>query len=176
MQGFQSGDDIVALNGTPILSVADVQWVLNGFTAGGTESVTATVRRGEKTVSVILPTPSPKSPSDISWRASSWDLRRMTTGGMLLKSLPAEERAKLKIADGAMALFAEHVGQYGEHAAAKNAGFRKGDVVVSVDGRTDVMTETAWLTWLVNARKPGDKIPVVVLRDGKRLELTLPMQ
>ncbi len=28
----------------------------------------------------------------------------------------------------------------------------------------------------VTQRKPGDKVPVTVVRDGKKVELTLPMQ
>jgi hypothetical protein len=191
--GFRANDVIEGIGGVrdldvgqPVLSVADIQWALHS--AGERESISVLVSRpvrtdarakwgGAKTFPLTLSLPRGwRSKGDISWRASSWDLRRMTTGGMLLEALPAEERAKLGIKDGAMALVAKHVGQYGEHAAAKNAGFQKGDVVVSVNGRTDVMTETAWLTWLVNAKKPGEKIPVVVLRDGKKLELTLPIQ
>ena len=93
-----------------------------------------------------------------------------------LETVPAEERTKLGIEDGAMALRAKHVGQYGEHAAAKNAGFRQGDVVVALNGRDDVKSETEWMTWLVNAKKAGEKVPVTVLRGGEKIELTLPMQ
>jgi hypothetical protein len=175
--GFRTGDLIHSIDGQPTMSIADVQWVLRS--AGVAESVTAYVSHDNpeemKPMKLSLPA-GWRTKDDISWRASSWGLRRMTTGGMLLEALPAEERAKLSIKDGAMALVAKYVGQVGDQAAAKNAGFVKGDVVVSVDGRTDVMTETQWLTWLVNAKKPGEKIPVVVLRDGKKLELTLPMQ
>lgn len=176
--GFRAGDEIATLSGVPVLSIADVQWYLN---SGGDDPRNgvgdAEVVRDGKTVPLKLTLSNGWSRSgDISWRATSWDLRRMTTGGMLLETVPAEERTKLGIKDGAMALRAKHVGQYGEHAAAKNAGFKQGDVVVALNGRTDVMSETEWMTWLVNAKKPGEKVPVTVLRGGEKVELTLPMQ
>jgi len=173
--GFRAGDELDSLGGEPMLSIADIQWKLHNMPDMWKEPAYV-VRNGEDVHLTMTFVSGWRRGDDISWRASSWGLRRMTTGGMLLEALPAEERAKLSIKDGAMALVAKYVPQNGEHAAAKNAGFQKGDVVVSVDGRTDVMTETQWLTGLVNAKKPGEKIPVVVLRDGKKLELTLPMQ
>ena len=175
--GFRAGDEIVALGGVPMLSIADLQWHLDAG-VGDPKSVVsdAEVLRGGKSVSLDLTLGKGWARNDdISWRATSWGLRRMTTGGMLLEPLPAADRAKAGVKDGAMALRAKHVGQYGEHAVAKNAGFKKDDVVVAVAGRTDVMTETAWMTWLVNATKPGDKVPVRLLREGKTVELTLPM-
>jgi serine protease Do len=184
--GFRAGDEIRSLDGEMIVSVADLQWVLHE--AGDAASLEARVLRSASAKPdefwdkiLILPlkltlAPGWRARGDISWRASSWDLRRMTTGGMLLDALPAAERTKLGIADAAMALVAKHVGQYGAQAAAKNAGFRQGDVIVAAGGRTDVRTETEWMTWLVNAKKPGDTVPVTVLRDGKSVELTLPMQ
>jgi hypothetical protein len=32
------------------------------------------------------------------------------------------------------------------------------------------------MAWLVNAKRPGEDIPVVVLRDGSKVMLSLPMQ
>jgi len=179
--GFRAGDEILGLGTCFVSSIADIQWVLQHADSAGSLSVEVARPTNDPAFADLpdLKLTLPygwRSADDISWRASSWDLRRMTTGGMLLEALPADERAKLAIQDGAMALVAKHVGQYGEHAAAKNAGFQQGDVIVAVDGRTDVMTETAWMTWLVNAKKPGEKVAVTVLRDGKKLELVLPMQ
>ena len=112
---------------------------------------------------------------DISWRVGSWTLRRMTTGGMVLEELAAGDRPAGVPADG-MALRVKHVGQYGPNAAAKNAGFRVGDVIVAFDGKTDLTTEVAVFEQGFNARKPGDKVPVKVVRGGKPFGLTLPMQ
>lgn len=172
--GFKAGDAILSMGGQPLLSTADVQWVLHRTPPeGGT--VKAEVRRGGKTEAVALELPAGwRRRGDLSWRTSSWGLRRMATGGLLLEEVPAGERAGLP-ADG-MALRVKHVGQYGPHAAAKNAGFRAGDVLVSYDGKTDLPRETDVLAHGVTARKPGDRVPVIVLRGKQRLELTLPIQ
>ena len=93
-----------------------------------------------------------------------------------MEELPAADRAKAGVADDAMALRVKHVGQYGPHAAAKNAGFRVGDVLVEFDGRTELKRETDVLRHGVTAHAPGDRVPVTILRDGKKVGLTLPMQ
>jgi S1-C subfamily serine protease len=100
----------------------------------------------------------------------------MTTGGMRLDSVSAEERAKLGLAENVLALRARHVGEYGAHAAAKNAGFRKGDVLVEIDGKSDILTESQLMSRFANEKHPGNRVPVVVLREGKRLPLELPIQ
>ena len=100
----------------------------------------------------------------------------MTTGGMRLEKLSTEERRDAGLADGVMALRARHVGEYGAHAAAKNAGFRKGDILVEVDGKSDLLTESQLMARLANAKRRGERVAVVVLRGGERIALDLPMQ
>lgn len=174
--GFRQGDEIVSMNGQPPLSIADIQWVLHQIPAeGGT--VTANVRRGGQPQTLTLTLPSGwRRLDDISWRVSSWGLRRMSTGGLKLEELPAEDRRRLNIADGQMALLVQHVGQYGAHAAAKNAGFQQGDIIVEFDGRKDLLRDADILVYGVTQKKTGDKVTVSVLRDGKPKTLTLPMQ
>ncbi|MCE9527661.1 MAG: PDZ domain-containing protein [Planctomycetales bacterium] len=70
----------------------------------------------------------------------------------------------------------KHAGEYNEHAAAKNAGFRKGDIIGELDGSSASLTESELLGAMMNGKKPGDKVPAVVLREGKRIELKLPIQ
>ena len=95
---------------------------------------------------------------------------------MLLKELTAEERQAAGIEPGRLALRAQHVGEYGEHAAAKRAGFQKGDIFIEVNGRPDPMRETDLLSLLLNTTQPGDQVPVTILRNGKTVQLKLPMQ
>lgn len=174
--GFQAGDAIQTLNGQPILSMADVQWVLQQTAPEGGEIV-ATVERDGQTKDLTLAVENDwRLKGDIRWRVSSWGLRRMTTGGMLLEALDEEGRKAHKIEGDSMALFAKNVGQYGPHAAAKNAGFMKGDILIEVDDRTDLMTEQDLFLYGVTEKKPGDKLVVTVLRNGKKKELHLPMQ
>jgi S1-C subfamily serine protease len=174
--GFKPGDAIRTLDGQPLLSIADVQWVLHRTPADG-GALKATVLRDGRPADLTWSLPRGwRQRDDISWRSSSWGLRRMATGGLLLEELTAEDRAKAGLPAGGMALRAKHVGEYGPHAAAKNAGFRKDDVIVSFDGKTDLARETDLLAYALTARKPGEKVAVKVVRDGKPLDLTLPMQ
>lgn len=174
--GFRSGDVIQTLAGQPLLSIADVQWVLHHVDPhGGT--VLAGVQRNGKPVELALKlSPGWRRAGDISWRSSSWGLRRMATGGVVLESMTTDERSEAGATGNGMALRVKHVGQYGAHAAAKNAGVQKGDVVIEFDGKSDLLTEADVLRHAVTARVVGDRVPVTVLRDGKKVKLTLPMQ
>lgn len=174
--GFKEGDRIELFDGQPMLSTADVQWVLHTFDPEGGE-LQADVNRGGRFQTLTLKLPAGwRRAGDISWRVSSWGLRRMATGGLLLETLAEEERKSLGIADGKMALRVKHVGQWGAHAAAKNAGFKAEDVIVRYAGRDDLMTDADLLAYGVTELKPGQKIDVVVLREGKEKTMKLPMQ
>jgi len=173
--GFEAGDIIERLEGQPLLSIADVQWVLHHTSADGA-NLTATVRRADATRELTLKLPADwRQLDDLAWRASSWGLRRFALGGMFLKPVSAEDREQLKLDGSKLALRIQHLGEYAPHDVAKRAGFRKGDVLVSFDGRSDWLRETDLLAHAVNTVKPGSELSVAVLRDGKRLELKLPV-
>jgi serine protease Do len=174
--GLKPGDEILSLQGQPMLSIADVQWVLhNTDPAGGTLSV-AVQRNGKPANARLILEKGWRRAGDISWRVSAWGLRRMAAGGMKLEPLPEAERARLKLPQDHMALVVKHVGQYGPHAAAKKAGVRPGDVIIEFDGRDDLMTDSELLTHGVTARKPGDQVSMTILRNGKKQTLKIPMQ
>jgi serine protease Do len=118
-----------------------------------------------------------KRSDDLSWRVSSWPLRRMVLGGAALEEATAEQ---LKAAglpeETTMALRIRHIGQYGPHAAAKQAGFRTGDLIISFNGRNDLSRETDLLAYGVNALQPGQTAEVTVVRGKKQVQLKLPRQ
>jgi serine protease Do len=176
--GFQAGDEIVSLAGQTLLSLADIQWVLHNAPAEG--KLTAVVhRKGQAAPPAERQLTLEKGwrqRDDLSWRSTSWSLRRMTTGGMVLEDVPEEARRKAGVADDTMALRVRYMGQYGgPHGLAKQTGFRVGDIIVSVDGRAEPMRETDLFALLVQ-KKPSEQVPFTVLREGKRQELTLRMQ
>jgi serine protease Do len=173
--GFRPGDDIETFAGQPILSVADVQWVLHG--AGESGALGVEVSRGGATVPLSIALEQGwRQKGDLSWRASSWDLRRMTTGGLVLEALSGADAARLGLTNAMLALEVKHVGGFDEHAAAKKAGFKKGDVFVSVGGKSARLTESELMASLARTTKPGDKVAVTVLRAGAKVDLVLPMQ
>ena len=173
--GFKAGDEIVSLDGQPLLSIADVQWVLH--LAPQPARLKAEVLRGNNKRALTLNLSKDwRRQSDISWRVTTWDLRRMATGGLVLREATAEERRQANLPDSALALRVEHVGEYGDHAAAKRAGFKKDDLVVSVDDQAGRLTESELLGYLLQNKMPGARVPVAVLRAGERVNLELPMQ
>ena len=171
--GFQEGDVLRTLAGQPLLSIADVQWVLHHTPAAGA-TVRAEISRAGKPIDVNLTLePGWRQRDDISWRASTWGLRRKAFGGLLPVELAVEERAKLKLAPEKLSLFIEHVGQFAPHDLAHKAGVRKGDVLLSYDGRTDILRETDLIAYALRTKKPGDPIALGLLRDGKPRTMTL---
>jgi serine protease Do len=163
--GFQGGDEILTLNRQPVISTADVQWVLHN--AVGPSAVDAVVLRRGKSVNLQVALAKDwRVKSDIAWRATTWDLRRMATGGLVLKREPGTN----------MALRVDYVGQYDEHAAGKRAGFKKDDVIVRVADESGPMTESELFRFLLQNKFKGDKVPVTVVRGGEKVDLSLPMQ
>lgn len=173
--GFQAGDEIELLDNQPILSTADIQWVLHETPQSA--KLIATVKRDSKTTTLQLDLESGwRRKSDISFRATTWDLRRMGLGGLRLESLTEDQKSDIKKESVGVGLRAKHVGQYGNHAIAKNAGFVAGDIILSVDGKSDPMSETDLLTYALNEKKRGEEIKFRVLRNGKELNFQFKTQ
>jgi hypothetical protein len=173
--GFRQGDEIVTLAGQRVLSPADVQWVLHQ--AGDTDELEATVERGGRQRALKLTLAEGwRRRGDISWRPTTWDLRRMATGGLVLVDLDDEARGERDLPADSLALRVDHVGQYNEHAAAKHAGFEQNDVIVEFDGQSGRLRETDLIAYALQHRQRGERVPVVVLRGERRVPLELPMQ
>jgi len=100
----------------------------------------------------------------------------MALGGLVLEDLPDDERARRQLRPGQLALLVKSAGQYGKHAAAKNAGFQKADVLVEIDGLSARTTESELLGHLLQKHQSGERVRATVLRAAQRIELTLPMQ
>jgi hypothetical protein len=174
--GFQKGDVILKLAGQPLLSIADVQWVLHQTDAAGGE-VKAEVQRGERKLELTLTLkPGWRQRDDISWRATTWALRRMVTGGMLLEAMSPDERSKVGLPTTGMAIKIKYLGEYGPHGAAKKAGFQRSDVILAVGEHNNYLRETDWIAGALREYKVGAQVPVTVWREGKKIELKLPMQ
>lgn len=65
---------------------------------------------------------------------------------------------------------------YGKHAAGKNTGFQKDDVIVEIGGHSKRMTESELIGQLLQNHQAGEKVKATVLRGSERIELSLPMQ
>ncbi len=174
--GLRAGDRLASFGGQPLISTADVSWVLHHFSNGGGGLGAGIVRNGKSiTYKVDIPQEW-REKSDMSRRVGAWQMRMMAFGGMRLEELPDDERRKLGINDDQLALFAKNVGKYGKHALARKQGWKIGDILVEVDGDDTRITESQLLGRILQANKPGDRIPVAVLRGKKRMPLKIPVQ
>lgn len=173
--GVKAGDEITAFAGQPLVSSADVAWALHR--TGDSARHEVTVMRGGQETKLTLDLPAGwKRSTDTSGRASIWSMRGMAAGGLNMLDLTDDERKQRGLGTEGMALWVKGLGMHGPHAAAKNAGFQKDDVLVEVDGIKDRITESRLHGHLMQARFKGDRVPVKVLRDGRTLDLGLPMQ
>ena len=168
--GFRPGDAIVALDGQPLLSIADLQWVLHN--APATAKLPARVRRDGSLLDLTMTLNEGWRRGNVSWRPTSWQLRQMGFGGMKLDDVKDEDRRQAKLPPDRMALKIAHVGEFGEHAVAKRAGLQRGDIIVSFDGIDRRMTESQLFDYTLRQKHRGDRVAVTVLRDGRRKTLT----
>ncbi len=172
---LQAGDSLISMNGQPLLSMADVQWVLHHVPATGGE-VPMLIERAGKSISATLKLGKGwRREDDTSWRVAAWEMRRIATGGMRLVPTDEAQRKQHGVQTG-MALEVAHVGMYGPHAAAKNAGFQVGDIIVEFDGHTDFAKESDLFTYVNDHRRIGDQVSVRLIRDGQSKVLKLPIQ
>jgi hypothetical protein len=167
--GIAAGDELVSINGQPLISLADIQWALHQAPNDGELKVQ--VRRDGAPMAKTIALSGDWKRADIAWRASSWlGLRK----GLKTEPLSPEEKKSRGIEADRLA----HVvkGLYGqpEHPA-KKAGLRQNDLIVAVDGSTADMDETEFLLNLRLKHGPHDMVKFTVLREGQRHELIIPM-
>jgi hypothetical protein len=175
VSGFQKGDDIVAIDSSPITSLADIAWALHR-SANPATSVWTVQRQGETIDLNVKLSQGWRSQSDIGSRVGTWQMRAMVQGGMVLRSLDAEKRKQFGLGPEDLGLIVHGLGEYGEHAAAKNAGFRKGDILISIQGVQAPVSESRLIGQLLREHPKPTRIPATVLRDQQRIELSLPIQ
>ncbi len=117
-----------------------------------------------------------RAKSDISRRVGTWSMRAMTLGGMTLLDLEDGLRQERGLGAAALALRVKGMGQFGKHAGAKKAGVLKDDIIVGIDGHTTRTSEGELIGRLLESRKAGESVELIVLRGKERVAIRLPMQ
>jgi len=171
--GLKPGDEIVRMQGQSLVSPADVQWILENTPESAELAFEIRSGDGDSLKRTMKLAPGWRAKSDLSWRPTSWNLRRIAAGGLRLEALPDAGKRNREIPEGTMALYVKHVGGFGEHAVAKKAGFVNGDVIVAVDGRTDLPTETSLFAYALD-RPKGTVLKFTVMRKDRRMEMSFP--
>jgi serine protease Do len=173
--GLMKADELVSVNGQPLISVADFAWVLHRSPESGALKMKLKRNGAEKDLNVNL-AEGWREKTDITSRVGMWQLRAMALGGIQSGDLSDAERDARKLDYDSLALLIKRVGEYGIHGAAKRAGFQKDDVLISIDGLNKRMTEAGLVGKLLLTHAKKDSLKATVLRGDKKVELTLPMQ
>ena len=152
--GLKVGERLTLVEKTPIYTATDVAAALDPLP----ESPTRVLLNGK---------PTALGPGwrryDISWRASQGAIPPIF--GFWEEQVPGSKTLALKV----------NFVFPGPKWAPSLGGLKLGDVIVAVDGKTlPQMTPRQFHTWLRLNKEVGQKVRLTVLRDGKRLTLTLP--
>ncbi len=158
--GLEAGDDIATLNGQPLVSIADIQWVLHTFADEGGKLPVEVVRDGETLPLTMTLKPMWRRQEDWVWRYrlasyASW----LWTG------------AGYK--DGKAGIVVEQLSpawwKRPNHDGRRK--LRRGDVIVRVDGKRG-MDRSAYLAYVMREKKLGSKVKLELLRRGQRVKVT----
>ena len=164
--GMQAGDRIRSANGSRVVTVADLQFVLNGLEAKS--QLTLQAERDGKPVTAMLELDGDWRRTDPTWRKSvrlmTW---RQAPFTRFLTALPNAEKTKLGIpAEN----FAFRLAR--DSAEAQKVGLRKDDVVVAFNGKRKVSYRNPAMYFYLE-HQSGEKMEVTYLRDGKEQKMSL---
>ncbi len=167
--GLTAGDTVTHLNGQRIVSIADMQWVLDDLPNADTEVTVTTTDSGETTLHLTAGW----KEHDFSWRGSMWSMPPRFN--VWTPTLAPEKQKELGIPAEETPLEVRwiNVNEPGGKAA-RDSGLREGDIIVAVDGnRLSGMTPPQFAMFLKLNYQPGDKLPLTVLRNGREMALRI---
>jgi serine protease Do len=154
--GLEPGDQILELQGQPILSTADIQWVIHN--AGDKDTLMAKVsrRQEKKTLKLELPQDWRLGLSD--WRFINMGLLRQTLG-FNVNQMPKRRAQRLGL-EGKMALVVNRT----TRKLRRETGLGSQDLIVAIDGKREPMTVGAFTRYVFRNKKPGSKLKLTLLQ------------
>jgi hypothetical protein len=157
--GLREGDELVRMNGQPLISQSDVQWVLHDLPVK--TEVKAEFRRGDVMQKATIQLAGDWRRIENTWRPTLAGIR---------PQVELRVGSRQGIAPGDMALAVTY-----PRGPAAQAGLRNGDLVTAVDGNKSFVLEGDFLRYLyVNEPRPR-QVRLSLLRKSEPLEITLPI-
>lgn len=163
--GLTSGAILREVGGHAVLTFADIQYALHRAPPTGTLSLRWVVGGAERRADLLLP--HGWRQSDISWRASMWNVEPAAC--VYGDDLDPDEKKSLGLKPTRLAF---RQGAFVPPVAAQ-AGIRAGDIILGVDGRDLEMTMLQFNVWVRLNYRVGETITYDVLRDGKRFKISM---
>ncbi len=168
--GIREGDVICFIQEQRIFSIADIQWVLHGL-SNEKEKIAITIKREGKDLEKILMTKPGWKISDISWRASTWNLPPRL--GMWTPLADPKTLRESGLPSEKQTVFFKWINRKMETGnAAWKAGLRTGDILTKVNGKEVNFKPNKFHTYIKLNFKPGDDINFEVFRKGDVKKIT----
>jgi serine protease Do len=157
--GLKVGDDLVGLAGQPLVSIADVQFVLQNFPDAGGELLVR-VRRHSKEFDLQLALPRLwRRAEDFGWRYRVAGYAMWLWAGVTFVDDPRGVRVA-------------HLspGWFKKTNRRARAKFRPRDLIVEVDGKKS-WTRSTLIAYLMRDKKLGSTVRLKVLRRGETIDV-----
>lgn len=174
--GFTPGDRVVQAEGQPVTSIADIQWALHQAPEAG--ALAFEVERGGSPVRLSLALADGWRRRIGFARNNTTSMLQMSLGGFFCHVLTGGEKQKHGIEDSGLALRVSYLPGAKDPDANLNAvkaGIRIGDVITEVDGLKGRMSADDWLAHLLQKKKPGETLDLVLIRAGSSRSLKVPL-
>jgi serine protease Do len=153
--GLAKGDRILRAQGQPILSTADIQWVLHNAGDKDTLGIEVSRDQQEKTLKLELPEGWRERMSD--WRFINMGLLRQTLGFNVTEmGRQAAQRLGL---NGKLALSVDRT----DRDLRRQTGLGNRDLIVAIDGKREPMTVGAFCAYVFRHKPSASKIKVTIL-------------
>lgn len=173
LAGLRAGDVLLHMNRQPIVSIADMQWVLHHLPNAET-TMEVDFTRQNHLLSARLTLPRNWKATDFSWRASVWSIKPRLA--FWSEELTDDEMLALGRPSGTTALRVTRIDtSKPEGRAADQAGLRAGDIIIAVAGKALSLNPREFQLYLKQSYKLGDKVPLTVLRGGQTVGVQLPL-
>ncbi len=171
--GLRKGDVIRTMEGQPILSIADVQWILEQ--AKDTGTLKLTLDRAGKSMDARIRLPKGwRTSEEFTWRGGTYGFRP----GMAADAVKPADRKKNGIASDKLALRIGFMhpswGEVAKRPWQTKKGLRKGDIIVALNGDSSHLTTSEFIARCWQRSRPGKPLLLTVLRGGKTLQIKVP--
>lgn len=166
--GLRVGEEVVRMEGQPITSIADMQWVLHHRPLGDAVVEVETSQTGKH----LLKLKAGWKKYDFSWRGSMWNAPpRFEAWAPVLN---ADAKEKLGLPENETALEVRWINRGGKGGArAFEDGLREKDVIVALDGKPFQGDTRQFNMHIKLNYQVGDDLPLTILRNGERREVVI---
>jgi hypothetical protein len=159
--GIHAGDDLLTLAGQPLLSIADIQWVLQNQPDGGGKIAVTLRRAGQDQKLQLTLAKDWRQRGDFGWRYRIAGYAMWLWLGMTL----SDAAQGVQVGAAAPAWFKQ------ANQAARST-LKTGDLIVAVDGHRG-MNRSQLLAYVMRDKPLGSRLALEILRSGKTQPLTI---